>query len=189
MPSVTTEITLQRRVAGYHDIRLDGMLDLTIRAHGASVMDIGCNRGLVAFELANNGARLVHGCDNYAPGIETARQLFADLRSVECRFEVVDLTQGGPALKVFGDVRYDIVLMLAVYHKLKRVMEPRNMEFLMGTVADRTNKWFGWRATSDKPAENHEEMKVLDKQLAPLKRVHTSYLSKTLGVAAIWERP
>ena len=131
----------------------------------------------------------MHGCDNYAPGIETARQLFADLRSVECRFEVVDLTQGGPALKVFGDVRYDIVLMLAVYHKLKRVMEPRNMEFLMGTVADRTNKWFGWRATSDKPAENHEEMKVLDKQLAPLKRVHTSYLSKTLGVAAIWERP
>jgi SAM-dependent methyltransferase len=189
MPSVASETTLQRRVAGYHDIRLDGMLDLTIRAKGASVMDIGCNRGLVAFEMANNGARLVHGCDNYVAGIETARQLFADLRGVETRFEVVDLTQGGPALKVFGDVRYDIVLMLAVYHKLARVMEPRNLEWLMGTIGDRTNKWFGWRATSDKPAENHAEMKLLDRQLAPLKRVHTSYLSKTLGVAAIWERP
>ena len=73
VPSVTTETTLQRRVAGYHDIRLDGILDLTIRAKGASVLDVGCNRGLVAFEMANNGARVVHGCDNYAPGVETAR--------------------------------------------------------------------------------------------------------------------
>jgi ribosomal protein L11 methylase PrmA len=189
MPSVTTETTLQRRVAGYHDIRLDGMLDLVIRAHGASVMDVGCNRGLVGFEMANNGARLVHGCDNYAEGIATARQLFADLRNCETRFEVVDLTEGGPALKVFGDVRYDIVLMLAVYHKLKRIMDPKNLDWLMGVLGDRTNKWFGWRATSDKPAENDAEMKTLDRQLAPLKRIHTSYISKTLGVAAIWERP
>jgi len=189
MPSVTTETTLQRRVAGYHDIRLDGMLDLTIRAKGASVMDLGCNRGLVAFEMANNGARLVHGCDNYAPGIETARQLFADLRGVESQFEVVDLARGMPALKVFGGVRYDIVLMLATYHKLKRIMDPGILDALMTGLGERTVKWFGWRATSDKPLENHEEMKVLDKQLAPLKRIHTSHISKTLGVAAIWERP
>lgn len=184
-----TETTLQRRVAGYHDIRLDGVLDLVIRAHGASVMDIGCNRGLVGFEMANNGARLVHGCDHYAEGIETARQLFADLRNCESQFEVVDLTEGAAALKVFGDVRYDITLMLATYHKLKRVMEPAKLDGLMGELAARTIKWFGWRATSEKLAENHVEMKMLDRQLAPLNRVHTSYISKTLGVAAIWERP
>jgi hypothetical protein len=167
------------------------MLDLTIRAKGASVMDIGCNRGLVAFEMANNGARLVHGCDNYAPGIETARQLFADLRSVEARFEVMDLSQGGLALKVFGDVRYDIMLMLAIYHKLKRVMAPSDLDGLMDVLGHRTSKWFGWRATSDKPQENDAEMKALDRQLGRggLKRIHTSYISHTLGVAAIWERP
>jgi SAM-dependent methyltransferase len=189
MPSVASEVSLARRVAGYHDIRLDGMLDLVIRARGASVMDIGCNRGLVGFEMANNGARLVHGCDSFLEGIETARNLFADLRSVESQFEVVDLCRGMPALKVFGSVRYDIVLMLATYHKLKRIVEPGVLDALMTGLSERTIKWFGWRATSDKPAENHEEMKVLDKLLLPLKRVHTSHISKTLGVAAIWERP
>jgi len=189
MPNVASEVTLQRRVAGYHDIRLDGMLDLVVRARGASVMDVGCNRGLVAFEMANNGARLVHGCDNYAEGIATARQIFADLRAVESRFEVVDLSEGAPALKVFGGVRYDIVLMLATYHKLARVMEPAKLEGLVAALAERTIKWFGWRATSDKPVENHAEMKSLDRRLAPLKRIHTSHISKTLGVAAIWERP
>lgn len=69
--NVADENKLMRRVAGYHDIRLDGMLDLVIRARGASVMDVGCNRGLVGFEMANNGATLVHGCDNFAEGIDT----------------------------------------------------------------------------------------------------------------------
>ena len=182
MPSVASEMTLARRVAGYHDVRLDGMLDLVIRARGASVMDIGCNRGLVGFEMANNGARLVHGCDNYAEGIETARQLFADLRSVESRFEVVDLSIGGPALKVFGDVRWDIVLMLATYHKLKRVMEPRNLEFLMSTLGDRTNKWFGWRATSDKPAENQPNQQRIENVQLP---GDLAAIGKTISVSRL----
>ena len=91
-------------------------------------------------------------------------------------------------MRAFGDERYDIILMLANYHKLARVMEPATLEGLMHTLAVRTIKWFGWRATSDKPPDNHSEMKTLDRQLAPLKRVHTSTISKTLGVAAIWER-
>lgn len=188
MPSVASEATLQRRVAGYHDIRLDGMLDIVVRARGATVMDIGCNRGLVGFEMANNGARLVHGCDNYERGIETARQLFADLRNCESQFEVLDLRQGAPGLAVFGVARYDIVLMLAVYHKLERVMEPVVLDGLIQTLAHRTNSWFCWRGKSDKPGENEAEMKKLDRLLSPLQRIHTSYLSKTLGVAAIWER-
>ena len=189
MPNVTTEMTLQRRVAGYHDIRLDGMLDLVVRARGTSVLDVGCNRGLVGFEMANNGARIVHGCDNYVEGIATARQLFADLRNVESRFEVVDLSEGASSMRVFGGIRYDIVLMLATYHKLKRVMEPGLLQGLMGELAERTAKWFGWRATSDDHGENDAEMRLLDRHLAPLRRVHTSFISKTLGVAAIWERP
>jgi SAM-dependent methyltransferase len=179
---------MARRVAGYHDIRMDGMLDLVVRARGTSVLDIGCNRGLVGFEMANNGARLVHGCDIYEEGIVTARHLFADLRFVESRFECVDLSEGPRAMLVFGDVRYDIVLMLATYHKLKRIMEPVALDLLMRGFAERTVKWFGWRATSDKPGENEAEMKNLDRQLSPLQRIHTSYISKTLGVAAIWER-
>ena len=48
-----SEKQLQRRVAGWHDIRMDGMTDLVCRAKGASVLDIGCNRGLVSFEFGS----------------------------------------------------------------------------------------------------------------------------------------
>jgi len=190
MPSVTEEKTLQRRVAGFHDQRLDGMLELVIRARGSSVLDIGSNRGMVGFEMAINGATVVHGCDNYREGIEFSRLLFADRRSTASQFEVVDLTEGPAALDPFGKCRYDIVLMLAVYHKIKRQMPPDRLSALMKEIGDRTIKWFAWRATSDKPAENDAEMRQIDQDLAEcrLKRVHTSRMSHTLGSCAIWER-
>jgi 2-polyprenyl-3-methyl-5-hydroxy-6-metoxy-1,4-benzoquinol methylase len=110
---------VQRRVAGEHDFRVDGMADLLHRARGASVFDIGCNRGMVGFEFARNGAAKVHGCDIFDVGINTAREVFADLRSVDARFEVVDLTGGPKALGAFSGETYDITLCLATYHTLK----------------------------------------------------------------------
>lgn len=180
---------IQRRVAGHHDIRLDGITDLVIRARGASVLDIGCNRGLVGFEFANNGATVVHGCDNYEVGIRTARELFADLRSVETKFEVVDLSKGVSSLGSFGDRRYDIVVMLATYHKLKRIMVPELLAEMMRHLGRRTVRYFGWRGTSTQHKDNEKEMTNLDRDLGSsgLRRVHTSYISD-LGAAAIWER-
>jgi len=182
-----SEHRLMRRVAGYHDLRLDGISDLVLRARGASVLDIGCNRGLVAFEMANNGASLVHGCDNYEQGIATARELFCDLRNVRSRFEVVDLAGGGDALQAaFGKdypQHYDIVLMLATYHKLKRGMG-RGLGDLMVHFAERTGKYFGWRGKL-------EEMAEIDALFAPLglQRVQTSQLSENMEpAAAIWAR-
>lgn len=184
------EHKLMRRVAGYHDIRMDGMLDLVPRARFASVMDIGCNRGLVGFEMANNGARIVHGCDNYAEGIAVARELFADLRNVQSKFECVDLSKGPSALDPFGNGQYDIILMLATYHKLKRVMPADDLTSLMKHLGHKTTQYFGWRGTSEKQNENEGEMFNLDRDLKScgLKRIHTSYISQTLGVAAIWAR-
>lgn len=185
------EYKIQRRVAGYHDIRMDGMTDLVVRARGASVFDIGCNRGLVAFEMANNGAASCHGCDTFEQGILTARELFADLRSVESKFAVIDLTGGGAAVsKEFGATQYDIVLCLATYHKLKRIMQASALSDLMVHFGRRTNRYFAWRGTSDKPRENEEEMSNLDRDLATvgMKRIHTSYISEVLGVAAVWAR-
>lgn len=178
---------LMRRVAGYHDLRLDGISDLVNRSRGASVLDIGCNRGLVGFEFANNGASLVHGCDNYQVGIQTARELFADLRSVQSRFEVVDLLGGGNAIstafgKSYSD-RYDIVVMLATYHKLKRIMPVDDLNKLMMHLGKRTGKYFGWRGYAT-------ELKELDKlfSMVGLTRIQTSELSLSLGPAAIWCR-
>ena len=180
---------VQRRVAGYHDLRLDGISDLVNRAKGASVLDIGCNRGLVAFEMANNGAQIVHGCDNYADGIRTAREIFADIRNVQSQFEVVDLTKGFMALRPLAIEGWDIVLMLATYHKLKRVMEAGALTELMANIGSRTKQFFGWRGPGI-VAESNAEMAALDRDLGDvgLKRIHTSYLSKEIGPAAIWAR-
>lgn len=181
---------IQRRVYGTHNFRLDGIGDLLMRARGASVLDIGCNRGQVGYEFALNGATTVHGCDNYVDGIMAAREWFADLRWVEMKFEVVDLTHGSKALDVFGETRYDIVVMLATYHKLKREMDKGLLSGLMKGIGQRTGKLFAWRGTSDKADENKAEMFAIDADMAAvgLKRIHTSNLSEQLDLAAIWAR-
>ena len=186
---VGASYTVQRRVAGYHDVRMDGISDLILRAKDMRVFDIGCNRGLVGLEFAQNGAKAIHGCDIFAEGINTAREVFADLRYVESRFEVVDLTGGPKSLEKFTE-RYDITLCLATYHKLKRVMPSSELTALMQHFGRWTKLYFGWRGTSDKPDENDEEIANLDRDLKPvgLVRIHTSYISKELGVAAIWSR-
>ena len=181
---------VHRRVAGEHDFRLDGVADLLHRARGAAVFDIGCNRGMVGFEFARNGARKVHGCDIYKAGILTAREIFADLRTVESRFEVVDLTGGPKSLSAFAGEAYDITLCLATYHKLKRIMDGKDLSALVKHFGARTKGYFAWRATSDKPDENDAEMRALDRDLGEvgMQRIHTSYISRELGVAAVWAR-
>jgi SAM-dependent methyltransferase len=181
---------IMRRVAGYHDVRLDGILDLVTRCRDASVFDAGCNRGLVCFELANNGAAMVHGCDNEPSVIRTARELFADLRNVESQFEVVDLTKGPAPLTAVFRPKYDITLMLATYHKLKRAMPAEDLTRLVRYLGGATRQFFAWRGTSDKHAENNDEIAVLDRDLGSvgLRRIHTSTISIELGAAAIWAR-
>lgn len=181
---------IQRRVVGWHHDRLDGLSDLKARARGASVLDLGCNRGRASLQMADYGARLIHGCDNYEPGIQACREFFADLRAVESRFEVCDLTVGAEALRVFGDQHYDITLMLATYHKIKRAMPDYRLSGLIKEVGKRTIKYFAWRGTADQHDANVQEIVTLDRELTEvgLRRTHTSYIATEIGVAAIWER-
>lgn len=184
---LTRQRQMTRRVAGYHDLRLDGISDLLFRARDASVLDIGCNRGLVSFEFANNGAALLHGCDLYADGVRTAREIFADVLGSKSRFEVVDLTDGPAALKkAFGkDYKsaYDIVLFLAVYHKLKRQMSDEKLQKLVQHLGERAGRYFAWRGAHP---EDDEIAPALKK--AGLTRVQTSEISDTIGPAVIWAR-
>lgn len=181
---------VQRRVAGVFNYRLDGIGDLLNRANGKAVFDIGCNRGLVGYDFALNGAARVDGCDIYEEGVLTAREVFADLRGCESQFEVVDLTKGHKALGPFSGRFYDITLCLATYHKLKRIMPAGDLTRLMQYFGQWTRGYFAWRATSDKPDENDREIDHLDRDLGVVgfRRIHTSYLSPELGVAAIWAR-
>lgn len=190
MKPVGGSYKVQRRVAGINNIRLDGITDLVLRAKGRSVFDIGCNRGMVGYQFAENYAAVVHGCDIYEDGIKVAREVFADVRSTMSRFEVVDLTAGPDVLKIFQTNGYDFVLCLATYHKLKREMPADKLTELMVFFGQWTKKYFAWRGTSDKLDENEQEIRNLDRdlKLAGLQRIHTSYISEDLGPAAIWAR-
>lgn len=184
------EFKIMRRVAGRHNYRLDGLTDLLVRAQGMSVLDIGCSRGMAGHDFANHGATRVHGCDLDKDAVFVARSVFVDIRSVDSKFEVVDLSAGAASLSVFGQQKYDTVLMLATYHKLKRVMPQDKLAALITGLADRTIRFFAWRGTSEKVQENEAELAVLDRDLSRcnMRRIHTSYISQELGVAAIWAR-
>ena len=111
-----------------------------------SVLDVGCNRGMVAFEFAVNGAKVLHGMDSYDVGIQTAKEVFADLRYVETKFAQIDLTQGsGPIIAEFGDTTYDLVLLLAIVHKLRRVMEPEALQELVSFLVGCSRKYVAAR--------------------------------------------
>ena len=177
------ELHPQRRVHGLHDIRFDGLSDLLLRARGSSVIDIGCNRGHVAYDFAMNGARLVHGCDIAAAGIQVVRHWFSELPHVMSKFEVVDLSKGPSSLDVFGPAGYDIVLFIGVGHKLKRVMTPVAFGFLVQELGRRTLTYLGWNGYA-------EDLGLMDENLgvAGLTRVHTSELALPGRPAAIWKR-
>jgi len=180
--------TLTSRTAGYFNDRLDGAGDILHRARGASILDIGCNRGMVAFQFVAAGASLVHGCDVYEEGLKTAREVFAEW-PIPSRFEYVDLI-GGPCAvsKAFGSEyrrHYDIVLYLAVHHKLKRVMEAAPLDSLVRHLVGRAGKWFLWRGF----LEQFDEISAAANE-SGLVLVQTSNISQAVrNHIAIWTRP
>jgi SAM-dependent methyltransferase len=173
-----------RRVMGIHEIRFDGLSDLLLRAHGCSVLDVGCNRGHVGWDFAMNGAKLVHGCDIDGPSIACARMWFSEHPHVDSKFAVVDLEQGVPAVRTaFQDLVYDIVLLIGVQHKLKRVMAVADLDLLLVHLGKRAHVYFGWNGYA-------EDLPQMDRCLGAvgLQRVHTSELALPGRPAAIWKR-
>lgn len=175
---------VRRSGVGSHDIRFIGLTDLLLFARGASVIDVGCNRGHNAYEFYRDGARLVHGCDIHGPSIQAARHWFAELEYAESKFEVVDLTGGPQALTdAFGTEGYDIVLFIGVQHKLKRTMAQQKLDDLTLYLGQRTLKYLGWMGSGP------EDLEPMDKILkrSGLRRIHTSEFAKP-GIAAVWQR-
>jgi 2-polyprenyl-3-methyl-5-hydroxy-6-metoxy-1,4-benzoquinol methylase len=165
---------------GDHALRMGGMLDLLTLAEGATVLDVGCNRGLMCYHFAAAGARIVHGCDYYAAGIETAREWFADL-GVQSQFEVIDLVKHTDSLKVFGVGLYDIVLLSAVIHKLRRQTDEETLRSIIRKISHMSDKYFAARVVDQDRATIEEELKDFD-------CVHWSMLDPTLGQCLIWKR-
>jgi SAM-dependent methyltransferase len=176
-----------RTVYGFHGDRLAGLRDLFQYARGMSVLDIAMNHGLTSLELARRGVSLVHGCDYHEPAVSTARSIFAEFK-IPSRFEVVDLTGGPEALQAaFGAdylPRYDIVLFLGIYHKLKDQTSDAVIEGLVRHLAARAAHYFVVRAAN---TDMLDEV-GLTLRKSGLRKVHFSALSMVVGPMEIWQR-
>jgi 2-polyprenyl-3-methyl-5-hydroxy-6-metoxy-1,4-benzoquinol methylase len=172
------------RMKGVHEDRMSGLRDLLCCAQGASVLDIGINHGLIAFEFARHGAALVHGCDIHRQGVITARQIFAELPT-RSRFEVVDLATGPAALEAaFGQdylPRYHTVLFLGVYHQLKQQTSDQVIARLVHHLISRTERFFVARTLLI------DELRTIVANTG-LRRVHFSALSPVISAVEIWRR-
>jgi 2-polyprenyl-3-methyl-5-hydroxy-6-metoxy-1,4-benzoquinol methylase len=92
------------------DQQLRGLGPMLEEVRGKTVLDVGCAEGLISIEAARHGATSVHGIEIVPGHIEMANQLKGDAPAT---FEVSDANFYQPTR------RYDVVLLLAVLHKLK----------------------------------------------------------------------
>jgi len=90
--------------------QLKGLDWLFANAKGKTVLDLGCAEGLISIKLAQNGAVAVHGIEVVGEHVEVGNKLRGAL---PVTFEHADLNRWRPKRE------YDIVIALALMHKLK----------------------------------------------------------------------
>lgn len=94
------------------DEQMLGLQPALERSKGKDVADFGCAEGCIALEFARAGAN-VWACDYNAAMIETAKVLAAGMRGIA--FEQADIRD---VIRKRRGVHFDIVLALAILHKL-----------------------------------------------------------------------
>jgi SAM-dependent methyltransferase len=90
--------------------QLRGLGPLTAAVKGKTVLDVGCAEGLISTYLADHGALAVHGIEVRPDHVDLGRKLIGE-RPVT--LETADANEYKPRRQ------YDIVIMLALLHKLK----------------------------------------------------------------------
>ena len=93
--------------------RLADLLACEVDYAGKTVLDAGCNVGILAYEITKLGPSFIHAIDGSRPVLNAARLI---LRSVETphRLDLVNLADDERLRTVLGP-SYDIVQLLAVY--------------------------------------------------------------------------
>ena len=112
--------------------RLADLLACEVDYAGKTVLDAGCNVGILAYEITKLGPSFIHAIDGSRPVLNAARLI---LRSVETphRLDLVNLADD-ERLRAVLEPGYDIVQLLAVYqHDLRR---------MLATLAERCSETF-----------------------------------------------
>ena len=90
--------------------QMEGLDRLVQAVPGKTVLDIGCAEGLITARLIDAGAIAGHGVEIIASHVKTANKI---RKGRAINFEIGDANNWQPKRQ------YDIVIMLAVLHKLR----------------------------------------------------------------------
>lgn len=120
--------------------RLEDLLACEVDYRGKTVLDAGCNIGILAYEIAKLGPSFVHAIDGSQPELDAARVI---LRSVEIptRVDLVDLADDAQ-LRAVLDPAYDIVQLLAVYQHVHKARGDAAARRMLATLAERCRDAF-----------------------------------------------
>jgi 2-polyprenyl-3-methyl-5-hydroxy-6-metoxy-1,4-benzoquinol methylase len=120
--------------------RLEDLLACDIDYAGKTVLDAGCNVGILAYEIAKLGPSFIHAIDGSRPLLNAARLIF---RSVETphRLDLVNLADD-QWLRAALDRSYDLVQLLTVYQHVDRACGGHAARRMLATLAERCGKLF-----------------------------------------------
>jgi 2-polyprenyl-3-methyl-5-hydroxy-6-metoxy-1,4-benzoquinol methylase len=120
--------------------RIGDLFNSGVDFRGRSVLDAGCNMGLVAYEIAKRGPRFIHGVDRRKDFIHVARMIFLGF-SIESQFDRVDITRDR-VLRSLLHSEYDVVIFLAVYPHIRRAHGVATAERTLRTLLSRCRQDF-----------------------------------------------
>lgn len=103
---------------GHWDDRVAGLVELELPVEGASILDIGCNMGILGYELCKLSPSFYHGVERMRVHAFVARMIFQGVR-VEHKIDRINVGRKKVREKVLRD-SYDIVLYLAVHQHIKK---------------------------------------------------------------------
>jgi 2-polyprenyl-3-methyl-5-hydroxy-6-metoxy-1,4-benzoquinol methylase len=120
--------------------RLEDLVACEIDYAGKTVLDAGCNVGILAYEIAKLGPSFIHAIDGSRPVLNAARLIF---RSVEAphRLDLVNLADD-QRLRAVLEPGYDIVQLLAVYQHVERARGEMGARRMLATLAERSKETF-----------------------------------------------
>lgn len=120
--------------------RLADLLACEVDYAGKTVLDAGCNVGILAYEISKLDPSFIHAIDGSRPMFSAARLI---LRSIDTphRLDLVNLADD-QRLRAVLEPSYDIVQLLAVYQHVEGVHGDTAARRMLATLADRCKETF-----------------------------------------------
>ena len=130
--------------------RTRNLFELDVQYGGASILDVGCNMGVVGLEICKCEPARYHGIEKMAAHNFVAKAVLQGT-GVDCRVDRIDIANEKERQRTL-DTRYDIVLYLAVHQHVRRQVGEDRAAAVLDDLLARTEKYFVFRGPDYKEA-------------------------------------